>query len=72
MYDKVTAAVSEIEAIAADSACKTPHICKKMCDDSRILITTYQRSMSMKGGHECRKYVQDSYYDCVLRLEYQS
>ena len=28
VYDRVTAAFPEAEAIAADAACKTPHICK--------------------------------------------
>ena len=57
VYDKVTQAFPEIEAIVADSAYKTPHICKKVFDDGRVLSTAYKRPMTMKGGHEWWKYV---------------
>jgi hypothetical protein len=33
VYDKVTASFPEIETVVADSACKTPCICKKVFDD---------------------------------------
>ena len=38
LYDKVTKAFPEAEAIVADSAYKTPHICKKVFDDGRVLL----------------------------------
>ena len=71
VYDKVTAAFPEIETIVADSAYKTPHICKKVFDDKRGLSTAYKRPQTMKGGHEWWKYVYDEYYDCVICPEYQ-
>lgn len=71
VYDKVTAAFPEVETIVADSAYKTPHICKKVFEDSRVLSTAYKRPQTMKGGHEWWKYVYDEYYDCVICPEYQ-
>ena len=41
----------EVETVAADAACKTPHICKKVFQDGRVLSTAYERPMTMKGGH---------------------
>ena len=71
VYDKVTASFPEIETVVADAAYKTPHICKKVFEDSRVLSTAYKRPMTMKGGHEWWKYVYDEYYDCVLCPEHQ-
>lgn len=71
IYDKVTDAFPEIETVVADSAYKTPHICKKVFRDGRVLSTAYKRPQTMKGGHEWWKYVYDEYYDCVLCPEYQ-
>ena len=71
VYDKVTQTFPEIETIVADSAYKTPHICKKVFTDGRVLSTAYKRPMTMKGGHEWWKYVYDEYYDCVICPEYQ-
>ena len=71
VYDRVTAAFPEAEAIVADSAYKTPHICKKVFEDGRVLSTAYKRPQTRKGGHEWWKYVYDEYYDCVICLEYQ-
>ena len=71
VYDKVIQTFPEIETIVADSAYKTPHICKKVFDDGRVLSTAYKCPMTMKGGHEWWKYVYDEYYDCVICPEYQ-
>ena len=71
VYDKVTEAFPKVESIVADSAYKTPHICKKVFDDGRILSTAYKRPQTMKGGHEWWKYVYDEFYDCVICPEYQ-
>ncbi len=72
VYDKVTEAFPEVETIVADSAYKTPHICKKIFEDNRVLSTAYKRPQTMKGGHEWWKYVYDAYYDCVICPEYQA
>ena len=71
VYDKVTQSFPEIKAIVADSAYKTPHICKKVFRDGRVLSTAYKRPMTMKGGHEWWKYVYDEHYDCIICPEYQ-
>ncbi len=52
VYDSLTDKYPGIETIVADSAYKTPHICKKVFDDNRVLSTAYKRPMTMKGGHE--------------------
>jgi len=70
VYDKVTEAFPEIKTVVADSAYKTPHICKKVFDDDRVLSTAYKRPQTMKGGHEWWAYVYDEYYDCVICPEY--
>ena len=71
VYDKVTEQFPEIKTVVADSAYKTPHICKKVFDDDRVLSTAYKRPQTMKGGHEWYKYVYDEYYDCIICPEYQ-
>ena len=52
VYDRVTEAFPEVETIVADSAYKTPHICKKVFEDGRVLSTAYKRPQTLKGGHE--------------------
>ncbi len=71
VYDKVVEQFPQVETIVADSAYKTPHICKKVFDDNRVLSTAYKRPLTMKGGHEWWKYVYDEYYDCVICPEYK-
>ena len=71
VYDKLTETFPEVETVVADSAYKTPHICKKVFDDGRVLSTAYKRPQTMKSGHEWWKYVYDEYYDCVICPEYQ-
>ena len=71
VYDAVTEKFPQVKTVVADSAYKTPHICKKVFDDGRVLSTAYKRPMTMKGGHEWWKYVYDEYYDCVICPEYQ-
>ena len=66
VYDKVTENFPQVEAVVADAAYKTPHICKKVFDDGRALSTAYKRPQTMKNGHEWRKYVYDEFYDCVI------
>ncbi len=71
VYDKVTEVFPKLETVVADSAYKTPHICKRIFEDGRVLSTAYKRPQTMKGGHEWWKYVYDEYYDCVICPEYQ-
>ena len=55
VYDNVTEKFPQVETIVADSAYKTPHICKKVFNDGRVLSTAYKRPQTMKGGHEFEK-----------------
>lgn len=71
VYDKITKSFPEAETIVADSAYKTPHICKKVFEDGLVLSTAYKRPQTRKGGHEWWKYVYDEYYDCVICPEFQ-
>jgi hypothetical protein len=71
VYDKVVERFPEVETVVADAAYKTPHICKKVFDDKRVLSTAYKRPQTMKGGHEWWKYVYDEHFDCVICPEYQ-
>ena len=71
VYDKLIQNFPEVKPVVADAAYKTPHICKKVFTDDRVLSTAYKRPMTMKGGHEWWKYVYDEYYDCVICPEYQ-
>ncbi len=66
VYDEVVEKYPEVETIVADSAYKTPHICKKIFDDGRVISTAYKRPMTKKGGHPYYEYVYDEYYDCII------
>ena len=71
VYDKVTENFPQVEAVVADAAYKTPHICKKVFGDGRVLSTAYKRPQTVKNGHEWWKYVYDEFYNCVICPEYQ-
>ena len=71
VYDKLIQVFPEVKTVVADAAYKTPHICKKIFGDGRVLSTAYKRPQTMKGGHEWWKYVYDEYYDCVICPEFQ-
>ena len=60
-----------METVVADAACKTPHICKKVFEDNRVLSTAYKRPQTMKGGHAWWKYIYDEYYDRLVCPECQ-
>lgn len=68
---KLTQQLIGTSCTIVDSTYKTPHICKKVFGDDRILYTPYKRPQTMKGGHEWWKYVYDEYYDCIICPEYQ-
>ena len=71
VYGKVVEKFPEVETIVADSAYKTPHICKKIFDDGRVLSTAYKRPQTKKGNHPWNEYIYDEYYDCVICPEDQ-
>ena len=66
LYDKIVENHPEVKVIAADSAYKTPWICKKIIDDNRIPAMPYVRPKTHDYGHEWWKYVYDNYYDCII------
>ena len=70
LYESVTGKYPEVEVIAADSAYKTPWICKRIIDDGRIPSMPYMRPKTKDYGHEWWKYVYDEYYDCVICPEF--
>ena len=72
VYDKVVEQFPDVHAFVADSAYKTPHICKKVFSDGRVLSTAYKRPQTMKGGHPWDAYVYDEYFDCIICPEYQA
>ena len=70
VYDKVVEKFPDVHAFVADSAYKTPHICKKVFSDNRVLSTAYKRPQT-KSGHEWWQYVYDEHFDCIICPEYQ-
>lgn len=71
LYDKLCEHYPEHKIVVADSAYKTPWICKRIFDSGRILSTAYKRPMTKKGGHAWHEYVYDEFYDCVICPEYK-
>ncbi len=67
-YDHVVEQFPNVRTFVADSAYKTPHICKKVFGDNRALSTAYKRPMTMESGHEWWKYVYDEHFDCIICL----
>ena len=72
LYDQLCEHYPEHKTIVADSAYKTPSICKRIFESGRVFSTAYKRPMTKKGGHEWWKYVYDEYYDCVICPEYKT
>lgn len=73
LYDKLIEKQPGIQCIVADSAYKTPWICKKIIDSGRIPSMPYVRPKGKKKckKHEWWKYVEDDYYNCVICPEFQ-
>lgn len=67
-YDHVVEQFPNVRTFVADSAYKTPHICKKVFGDNRALSTAYKRPMTMKGGRAWWNYVYDEHFDCIICL----
>ena len=66
MYDEINRKYPEHETIVADSAYKTPAICKRIFENGKVLSTAYKRPMGKKGYFKPHEYVYDEYYDCVI------
>lgn len=71
LYDEICQYYPEHRIVVADSAYKTPYICRRIFTSERILSSAYKRPLTKKGGHPWHEYVYDEYYDCVLCPEGQ-
>ncbi len=66
LYKNTVERFPQIEAVAMDSAYKTPWIMKQIFDSNRLPSTPYKRPMTKKGFFKKYEYVYDKYYDCVI------
>lgn len=71
LYDKIEEHFPEHKAVVADSAYKTPWICRRIFKSGRVLSSAYKRPMTHKDGHKWHEYVYDEHYDCVICPEYK-
>ncbi len=68
LYDELCKYYPEHKTVVADSAYKTPWICKRIFDSGRILSTSYTRPKTKANGHPWWNYVYDEYFDDVICL----
>ena len=66
LYDQLCEHYPGHQIVVADSAYKTPWICRRIFSQGRILSTAYTRPKGKKGGHPWYEYVYDSYYDDII------
>ena len=71
LYAEMIARFPEMEAVALDSAYKTPWIMKQVFDSGRKAATPYRRPMTKRGFFRKYEYVYDEYNDCILCPENQ-
>ena len=72
MYDELCRNYPEHKTVVADSAYKTPWICKRIFESGRILSTCYTRPKAKENSHPWWMYVYDEYFDDVLCPEYRA
>lgn len=72
LYDDLCEHYPEHKTVVADSAYKTPWICKRIFGSGRILSTAYTRPKTKTGGHPWWKYVYDEYFDDVICPEFRA
>ena len=72
VYDAVTERYPEVKNVVADSAYKTPWICKKILEDHRIPVMPYTRPQGYDLGHKWYEYVYDEHFDCIICPEYRT
>ena len=70
LYDYICEHHPEHEIVVADSAYKTPYICKQIFGTGKVLSTAYKRPVTKKGNLPWDKYVYDEYYDCIICPQY--
>ena len=66
LYDELCQNYPEHKTVVADSACKTPWICKRIFESGRVLSTCYTRPKTKEKGHPWWAYVYDEYFDDVI------
>jgi transposase len=71
LYRNVLSKFPEIEAVAVDSAYKTPWIMKQIFDSGRIAATPRKGPMTKKGFFRKYEYVYNKDGDCILCPENQ-
>lgn len=71
LYDILCQYYPEHHAVIADSAYKTPWICKRIFDSNRVISTAYTRPKGKKGNHPINEYVYDPFWDDIICPEYQ-
>ena len=71
LYDDICKHYPEHKIVAADSAYKTPWICKRIFESGRILTSAYTRPKTKAGNHPWYTYVYDEYFDDVICPEYK-
>jgi len=64
VYDKVTEAFPEVEAVAMDAGYKTPWICKRVFGDERQAALPYHRPMTKESFFKKYEYTYDKENDC--------
>ena len=72
LYDEVCQYYPEHKTVVADSAYKTPWICKRIFESGRVLSTCYTRPKTKENGHPWWAYVYDEYFDDVICPEYRA
>jgi len=70
VYDKVTENFPQVEAVVADAAYKTPHICKKVFDDGRVLSTAYKRPHSKNCIKTVQRHIWKDYEELADDARY--
>lgn len=66
LFKEVNQRFSDIEAIVADAAYKTPAICREIVEAGKKPVMPYKRPMNKKGYFKKKDYVYDEYYDCYI------
>lgn len=66
LYDDICEHYPEHEVVVADSAYKTPWICRRIFKSGRKLSSAYTRPKGKKGYYRPHEYVYDEYYDQVI------
>lgn len=71
VYRRLAERFPDMKYIAADSAYKTPAICRMLLQDGRTPSLPYTMPKTKKGNLPWQEYVYDEYYDCVICPQYK-